>query len=160
METTHRPVRAPHLQEPLYHLLVLLSPLKKKQQMQQSKANAVRQMQQESSSLCYKRMDTDSVFAFNLFAVCHTLFLFAATIPQNPARSGYCSVYLALQCHMLKAPLMRPQCSISSPGHQMVFYQGRNINGSNSRSEGNRAEKHYELALCYEVFSHEKPSAT
>lgn len=120
-----------------------------------SKANAA-----ESSSLCYKRMDTDSVFAFNLFAVCHTLFLFAATIPQNPARSGYCSVYLALQCHMLKAPLMRPQCSISSPGHQMVFYQGRNINGSNSRSEGNRAEKHYELALCYEVFSHEKPSAT
>lgn len=76
--------------------------------MQQGKANAVRQKQQESSSLCYKGMDTNSVFAFNLFAVCHTLFLFAAAIPQNPARSGYCSVYLVLQRYMLKAPLMRP----------------------------------------------------
>lgn len=91
-------MRAPHLQELFYCLLLLLSPLEKE---------ASKVASQKSSPGCYraKGIDSQPVFALTICLLYAILtFPFATTIPQAPGGSGYCAVYLAL----LEAICWRP----------------------------------------------------
>lgn len=135
-------MRAPHLQIQFNYLVLLLSPLK----------NCSKSKQQESGLRYCKDMGTDPAFAFSLFAACLT-WSFAAAIPQT----------LPGQVTALLSGSSKPYVEGPPSGGSRVTFQLLETKwsfiGTGTAMGATAAEKRYELALCYEVLSHERSSA-